>query len=87
MKIGKQEVKTRFIFLFLYCVFVIFFFQISGILPLSIWFIGYVLVCHLVAEAAERKNRNYPGIMSLSILLSPFIMGFFIAIMANPDKK
>jgi hypothetical protein len=46
-----------------------------------------VVVSHLVAEAAERKNRNYTPFLFLSILVSPLLMGIIVAVMANPDKK
>jgi hypothetical protein len=87
MKIGKQEVQTRSIFLFLYCSFIIFAFWSSGLTFLTFWFIGWVVISHLVAEAAERKNRNYVSFLFLSILVSPLLMGIIVAVMANPDKK
>ncbi len=87
MKFGKQEVQTRSIFLFLYCAFIIFAFWGSGLTFLTFWFIGWVVISHLVGEAAERKNRNYVSFLFLSILVSPLVMGIIVAVMANPDKK
>ena len=87
MKIGKQKVQTRSVFLFIYCAFVVFLTYGSGLGALTIWLIGWVVVSHLVGEAAERKNRNYPTFTFLSILVSPLLMGIIVAVMANPDKK
>ncbi len=87
MKIGKQEVQTRSVFLFLYCALVIFVFASSGLTFLTYWVIGWVVISHLVGEAAERKNRNYTSFLFLSILVSPLLMGIIVAVMANPDKK
>jgi hypothetical protein len=87
MKIGKQNIQTRSIFLFLYFAFVVFLTWGSGLGFLTFWLIGWVVVSHLVGEAAERKNRNYPTFLFLSILVSPLLMGIIVAVMANPDKK
>ena len=86
MKIGKQNIQTRSIFLFIYSASVLFlYWGISR--GIAIWLIGWVVISHLVGEAAERKNRNYPTFLFLSILDSPLLMGIIVAVMANPDKK
>jgi hypothetical protein len=87
MKLGKQEVQTRSVLLFLYVVLVIGLTYSNGVNFLTYWLIGWVVVSHLVAEAAERKNRNYTSFLFLSILVSPLLMGIIVAVMANPEKK
>ena len=87
MKIGKQEIQTRGVILFVYCVTVAGLTYSNGFNFLTYWLIGWVVVSHLVAEAAERKNRNYTPFLFLSILISPLIMGIIVAVIANPDKK
>ena len=87
MKIANQKVKTRNIFLVIYCVFVAGITYSSGFNFLTYWLIGWVIISHLVAEAAERKNRNYIPFLFLSILVSPLLMGIIVAVMANPEKK
>jgi hypothetical protein len=87
MKIGKQEFKKRNTFLFIYCVIVAGLTYSNGFNFLTFWLIGWVVISHLVAEAAERKNRNYAPFLFLSILVSPLLMGIIVAVMANPDKK
>ena len=87
MKIGKQEVQTRSVLLFIYVVLVVGLTYSNGVNFLTYWLIGWVVVSHLVAEAAERKNRNYTSFLFLSILVSPLLMGIIVAVMANPDKK
>ena len=87
MKIGKQEFQTRSVLLFVYCAIVAVLTYSNGFNFLTFWLIGWVVVSHLVAEAAERKNRNYTPFLFLSILVSPLLMGIIVAVMANPDKK
>ncbi len=59
MKIGNKEVQNRSVFLFLYCIFAIWLGSSTNSNFLIFWLIGWVVIAHLVAEAAERKNRNY----------------------------
>jgi uncharacterized membrane protein YhdT len=78
--------KYRIIFLVIYCGFIVSLSQLASFLPIG-WLIGWVVISHLVAEAAERKSKNYPTYLLLSILVSPLLIGLLVALMSSSERK
>jgi hypothetical protein len=103
VKIGKQEVQTRIVVLYAYCLIVtvllnMWFVYLGLFLDwslgqfivvqiLPVLFISYYVIAHAIAEQAEKKNRNYKSFLGLSLLVSPILMGIIVAVMTKPDKK
>lgn len=79
--------KYRIIFLVIYCGSIIYLAQFSSFGFPTGWLIGWVVISHLVAEAAERKSKNYPTYLLLSIIVSPLLIGFLVALMSSSDRK
>jgi hypothetical protein len=99
MKFGEKEIRPRDIFL---TVWVAFCYLVPGYYLLNlenlenttiVWAIVstiptvYVVVNHLVAEAAERKNQNYSIFFIIGFLISPLLMGIIVALMGSSKKK
>ena len=82
-----KDIKDRYKFLFIAGVLVTILTIGNGFDLLYFLILGWIVVSHLVAEAAERKNRSYISFVFLSALVSPLLMGIIVAVMANPDKK